>query len=58
MWVYDGETWTEDVGNEHRSPARPETSPERYNELVPELQVIEIHIPQRNPVPLPLVPMP
>jgi hypothetical protein len=56
MWVYDGETWTEDVGNEHRSPARPEKSPERYSELVPELQVIEIHIPQKTPVPLPLVP--
>lgn len=39
MWVFDGEEWTEEgasVRNAKQEPALP-----RYDELVPELQVIE-----------------
>lgn len=44
MWVFDGEEWTQDSGNEHATvrPERPETQRPRYEELVPELQVVEI----------------
>ena len=44
MWVFDGEEWTEDTGNEHATPRSESRRPEvpRYEELVPELQVVEI----------------
>ena len=54
MWVFDGEQWTQDDGSfEPRSkpaPIRP-----RYDELMPELQVIEIVpvAPRLPQVPLP-----
>ena len=41
MWVFDGEEWIEDLGSE-QSPARPDKPRPRYDELSPELQVIEI----------------
>ena len=41
MWVFDGEEWTQDDGSE-RSPEKPETARPRYDELMPELQVVEI----------------
>ena len=52
MWVYDGETWTHE-GGETPAPARPDaTRPQWFDELVPELQVIEIlPTPQKKPVP-------
>jgi hypothetical protein len=42
MWVFDGEEWTQDDGGVEKSPVRPETSRPRYEELMPELQVLEI----------------
>jgi hypothetical protein len=58
MWVYDGEEWTKDDGGVEPSPARPETSRPRYEEPMPELQVLEIvPVTPRNtnvpPLPLP-----
>lgn len=47
MWVFDGEDWTQDDGGVG-SPAKPEMQRPRYDELMPELQVIELEI-----VPLP-----
>jgi hypothetical protein len=60
MWVFDGEQWTlDDGGLEPRVP-KPETARPRYEEHLPELQVIEIVPvrPQRRPDELPPIPMP
>jgi hypothetical protein len=53
MWVYDGEEWTQDIGSTDQSPARPEPSRPRYDQLSPELQVIEIvpYMPRNTNVP-------
>jgi hypothetical protein len=59
MWIYDGEEWTNEDGSESMTtsktsgPSRP-----RYEEMMPELQVIEIvPVTPRNrdvpPLPLP-----
>lgn len=50
MWVYDGEEWTEErTGDKARTP---EQQRPRYEEMMPELQVIEIvPVPKSNPVP-------
>lgn len=56
MWVYDGEEWTQDNGSE-QPRAKPETMPQRWHELVPELQVIEI-VPVRKNTDVPPLPMP
>jgi hypothetical protein len=59
MWVFDGEEWTQDNGGVEpvvkTAAARP-----RYDELMPELQVLELEI---VPVPtrdrqVPPLPMP
>jgi hypothetical protein len=40
MWVFDGEEWTEEgSGN---ASAKPEEHRPRWEELMPELQVVEI----------------
>ncbi len=52
MWVYDGEEWTEEGTGEKKKT--PEVQRPRYDEMMPELQVIEIEIvqvPKPNPVP-------
>jgi hypothetical protein len=50
MWVFDGEEWTEEGTSS--SSAKPENSPIRIDELMPELQIIEIvPVPQTNYVP-------
>jgi len=59
MWVFDGEEWTQDNGGVE-SMAKPEMKRPRYDELMPELQVIELEI---VPVPtkdrqIPQLPMP
>lgn len=41
MWVFDGEEWTQDNGNEQSKPKAESPRP-RYDELMPELQVVEI----------------
>lgn len=48
MWVFDGEEWTQDDGGVEPTKAKPETKRPRYEELMPELQVVELEI-----VPLP-----
>jgi hypothetical protein len=59
MWVFDGEEWTQDNGSESSTTVvKSETPRPRYNELMPELQVIEIvPVTPRNtnvpPLPLP-----
>jgi len=54
MWVFDGEEWTE----EGSSQQKPESSLPAYDEMMPELQVIEIeHVPttpRTNYIPVPL----
>ena len=57
MWVFDGEEWTQDDGNEHATPKTEKSSRPRYEEFSPELQVIEIVpvVPRHSNVPpLPL----
>jgi hypothetical protein len=58
MWVFDGEEWTQDDGSESSTTvAKSETPHERYNELMPELQVIEI-VPVTRNTNVPPLPMP
>ena len=57
MWVYDGDEWTQDIGSNDSQP-KPETQRPRYDEMMPELQVIEIvPVVQRRPN-VPPLPMP
>jgi hypothetical protein len=55
MWVYDGDEWMDEGGASQR---KPEKSLPRYDEMMPELQVVEIEIvpttPRPNYVPFPL----
>ena len=59
MWVFDGEEWTQDDGG--LAPVvKPETQRPRYNEVMPELQVVEleiVHVPRTDrqvpPLPMP-----
>jgi hypothetical protein len=44
MWVFDGEQWTTDEGV-NESEAKRETRTPRYEQSMPELQVIEIEVP-------------
>lgn len=58
MWVYDGEEWTKDDGSIGPATSKPETPRPRYDQMMPELQVIEI-VPvtprtQRDVPPLPM----
>jgi hypothetical protein len=59
MWVFDGEEWTQDDGSQSTtSIKKSETSRPRYEEMMPELQVLEIvPVTPRNrdipPFPLP-----
>ena len=55
MWVFDGEEWTQDDGSIGGSSSRTEPKRPRYDEMMPELQVIEVEIvpvpSKQNPVP-------
>lgn len=52
MWVFDGETWTQDDGSETPREKKPEPARPRYDEMTPELQVIEIvPLPKKNWMP-------
>jgi len=59
MWVYDGEEWTQDDGSIGSTGSKKlETPRPRYDQMMPELQVIEI-VPvtprtQRDVPPLPM----
>jgi len=58
MWVFDGEEWTQDDGNDWTPAEKRETPRPRYDQLSPELQVIEIvPVTPRNtnvpPLPMP-----
>ncbi|HKO55541.1 MAG TPA: hypothetical protein VJ276_06645 [Thermoanaerobaculia bacterium] len=55
MWTFDGEEWTEEGGSssaKHEEQQRP-----RWEELMPELQVVEI-VPVTVPVPSRNYPLP
>lgn len=59
MWVFDGEEWTQDNGGVE-PVAKPTNLRPRYDELMPELQVVELEIvpvPTRDrqvpPLPIP-----
>lgn len=56
MWVFDGEQWTTDEGVSESDVKRDENK-RRWEEMMPELQVIEIPLPAKPnyvpPFPLP-----
>lgn len=61
MWVFDGEEWTKDEGGFEPKAIKPEPSRPRYDEMMPELQVIEIVpavTPRHRDLDLPLLPTP
>ena len=54
MWVFDGEEWTEENGGETPRAKKPEPARPRFDERMPELQVVEVEIvplPRRDRVP-------
>jgi hypothetical protein len=55
MWVFDGEEWTQDDGSIGGPTSKAEPKRPRYEEMMPELQVIEVEIvpvpSKHNPVP-------
>jgi hypothetical protein len=51
MWVFDGEQWTTDEGVNESEAKRDEKKTPRYEQSMPELQVIEIPLPRTNYVP-------
>ena len=58
MWVYDGEEWTQNDGSERSTTIKSETPRPQWDQMMPELQVIEI-VPvtprtQRDVPPLPM----
>jgi hypothetical protein len=57
MWVFDGEEWTQDDGS-IQPKGKPEPARPRYDELAPELQVIEIVPVVRRNTDVPPLPMP
>ena len=58
MWVFDGEEWTQDDGS-IGGPSKPDTKRPRYDERMPELQVIEIvPVTPRTQRDIPPLPMP
>ena len=57
MWVFDGEEWTKDDGS-IEPKGTPVTPRPRYDELSPELQVIEIVPVVRRNTDVPPLPMP
>lgn len=56
MWVFDGEEWTEDDGRD--KPRKPEPERPRYEEMMPELQVIEVVVPLPKKHRVPPLPLP
>ena len=57
MWVFDGEEWTQDDGSIGGS-SKPETARPRYDEKMPELQVIEVEIVPTPARQVPITPFP
>ena len=55
MWVFDGEEWTQDDGSIGGPRSKAEPKRPRYDEMMPELQVLEVEIvpvpSKHNPVP-------
>ena len=50
MWIYDGEQWIKEGGNE--SATKPDESPRPEEMYLPDLQVIEVvPLPKTNYVP-------
>ncbi len=50
LWTFDGEQWTTDEGVNESEVKRDDKTP-RYEQSMPELQVIEIPLPRTNYVP-------
>lgn len=48
MWVFDGEEWTQDDGG-LGSTVKPEAKRPRYDQMMPELQVLELEIVTHTP---------
>ena len=57
MWVFDGEEWTQDDGSIGGSSKPAEKRP-RYDERMPELQVIEVEIVPTPARQVPITPFP
>ncbi|HYC61307.1 MAG TPA: hypothetical protein VEK79_17260 [Thermoanaerobaculia bacterium] len=57
MWVFDGEQWTQDDGS-FEPKSKPEPIRPRYDEMMPELQVLEIVPVVRRNTDVPPLPMP
>ena len=57
MWVFDGEQWMQDDGG-FEPKSKPEPIRPRYDELMPELQVLEIVPVVRRNTDVPPLPMP
>lgn len=60
MWVFDGEEWTQDDGSIGGS-STPATTRPRYEQTMPELQVLELEIVPVTPTPTkqtPVTPFP
>jgi hypothetical protein len=55
MWVFDGEEWTQDDGSIGGGTSKPEAKRPRYENVMPELQVVEVEI---VPVPVKQTPIP
>jgi len=52
MWVFNGEEWVDNDAGEWSAPKKSEASRPRYDEMMPELQVIEIvRVPRNTDVP-------
>jgi hypothetical protein len=59
MWVYDGEEWIDDDAADQTSVRRSEVPRPRYDEMMPELQVIEIvPVPRPRESDVPPLPLP
>lgn len=48
MWVFDGEEWTQDDGG-LGTTVKPDANRPRYDERMPELQVVEVEIVRHTP---------
>lgn len=50
MWVFDGEEWVQDNPGRKPEEAKDER-PEHFDEFYPELQIVEVPLNHREPVP-------
>lgn len=55
MWIFDGEEWIREGGEQKPTPPAPEMEPERF---VPELQIVEVPVIRRREEIVPILPTP